>query len=492
MGVLGPNSADWLLWAVATWMVGGVLAPISYPLRIRDRALYSTQLATMMSAIDCRLVAAHPKYVPFLPGESVVSWETGLPGTSAPGEFPATPDDPAVIQFTSGSTAQPKAAVLTNRAVLAGLRAMATRTGIRPGSEGLGWLPFFHDNGLFAHALMGLAVSGTSHVLPTERFASHPGLWLSLLSDLRAAQATSGPISAWGMAMRAAARLQGRIDLSHLQVGIVGAEMIDPEIVDRVIDGGKAMGLAPEALAGGYGMAEAVLALTIAPMGTGINMDEVDPEELAASGRAVPAGAGRTKRIASCGTPLEGVELRIMGEDGPAGEREVGEIQAKAPCLMLGYRGPDAPDPFQDGWLKTGDQGYLVGEELFVTGRIKDIVIVTGKNYLPEDLEWAVSQVDSVRLPRSVAFNPPGEDGHVVIAVEVAGHSELEGIPRLVRNAVLNATGITPRTVVLIPKGSIPRTTSGKVRRAAIREAWSTGELSAMALSSDPVPGDPL
>jgi fatty-acyl-CoA synthase len=489
VGVLGPNAPDWVQWAVAVWLVGGTLVPISYPVRIRDREAYRRQVESMIVAVDIRVVAADSKFVPMVPSDRVVPWDESLPAPSEPADAqPAGPDDPVVLQFTSGSTATPKAAVLTNRAVMAGISALSKATGMVGGTDGFGWLPFFHDNGLFGQVIIAVVTPGTGHIMPTERFASNPSLWLKTVSDLQT-RITCGPSSAWEMAIRMSARRPDGIDLSCLEMAIMAAEMIDPEVVDRLIEDGAALGLRPDAVAAAYGMAEAMLALTVTPIGRGLQVDEVDLEEFALGGRAVPT-RGRTKRIASCGIPVEGAELRIVGEDGPVGDREVGEIQAKAPSLMAGYRGLDASDPFEGGWLRTGDQGYLVGGELYVTGRIKDIVIVTGKNYQPDDLEWAASRVDEVRVGRSVAFNPPGDDGHVVLAVELAGEAEYTAVARAVRSAVLNATGVTARTIVVLPKGSIPRTTSGKIRRAAVREAWGTGELMEMALAADPAPAN--
>jgi len=356
-----------------------------------------------------------------------------------------------------------------------------------PGTDGFGWLPFFHDNGLIGQVMSGLMTLGTGHMMPTERFASNPGLWFKYVSEV-GARILCGPSSAWEMAIRLAAKRPEGVDLSRIDMGILAAEMIDPSVVDRLRADGANLGLRPNSVASAYGMAEASLALTITPIGRGIQIDEVDLDELVHEGHAVPP-RGKTKRIASCGVPVEGVELRIMGSDGPVGERVVGEVQAKTPSLMSGYRGQGATDPFADGWLKTGDLGYLAGGELYVTGRIKDLVIVSGKNYLPDDLEWAASRVDALRVGRSVAFNPPGDDGHVVVAVELAGAPEYSAAARQLRNAVLNATGVNPRTIVVLPKGSIPRTTSGKIKRAAIREAWTTGALMEMALATDPVPG---
>jgi fatty-acyl-CoA synthase len=190
--------------------------------------------------------------------------------------------------------------------------------------------------------------------------------------------------------------------------------------------------------------------------------------------------------------PLPEVELRIVGSDAVLGDREVGEILARAPSLMRGYMGPDAQDPFEDGWLRTGDLGYTVEGELFVTGRIKEIIISYGRNYHPEDIEWAAGRVPEVRPGRVVAFADSGDsDGKLVVAFEPAQEDELDGLLGRVRQAVADLTGLVPKAVVALPRGTIMRTTSGKLQRTRMRERWSRGELRDVALAVES-PGEQL
>jgi fatty-acyl-CoA synthase len=225
-------------------------------------------------------------------------------------------------------------------------------------------------------------------------------------------------------------------------------------------------------------MAEATLGLSISPLDRGIRVDEVDLAQLTQDGRAVPAHGASTKRVVSCGAPLPGVSFRIWGPEGILPERRVGEIQVRSPAVMIGYDGESAAQPFADGWLCTGDLGYLAEGELFVVGRSKDIIIAYGQNHAPQDIEWAAERVEGVRSGRVVAFaGSESREGEVLVALETTPHADLASLRRRVRQAVSDVVGIAPRQVLLLAKGAIPKTTSGKVRRGTVRESYERGTL---------------
>jgi fatty-acyl-CoA synthase len=458
-------------------------------MRIRDREAFAAQVDAVARTVGCRLVAADPHFAEMLEGvEAVIDWNQPLPSSpNLDGRRPQ-PEDLAVIQLTSGSTSRPKGAQVTHRAVEAGVRAILTQGQMTPERDrGVAWLPFFHDNGLFGHVILPMTYAGESHLLPVERFARNPAAWFRLFTETEGT-VTSGPSSAWAIALRTALRRPEGIDLSKLRWGMMSAEAIDPSTVDRLVDEGRRLGLDARALAGAYGMAEATLGLAITPPGRGIRLDAVDIDRLVSDRRAEPAEGGRVKRIASCGSPIPGVEMRIVGEDGDVGEREVGEIVFRSPSVMEGYIGSDAPQPFEDGWLRTGDLGYMADGELFVTGRIKELIISFGRNHHPEDIEWAVTRLPEIRDGRAVAFAPSSEEGRAVVVFELDPRYELDGLPARVRQAVTDATGLAPPTVVAVPRGTIPRTTSGKLQRVALRDAWNRGELAEIALAIEPKP----
>jgi acyl-CoA synthetase (AMP-forming)/AMP-acid ligase II len=486
VGVLGPNAPEWILWALSVWNVGGVVVPMSFPLHVRDRDVFRSQVQLLARAASLRRVVAHPRFGFAVPDASAIPWDTSLPvptgrGVTDPGREEDL-DQPAIIQFTSGTTALPKGVALTHRAILAGLRNIATATDLEPASRTASWLPFFHDMGLMYYLLQVYVVGCTGHVLPTEAFAQDPAEWFRLLTR-SGAHVAGGPTSAWAAALRVAVRSREGFDLSGLRIGSHAAETIDPAVVDRLMEFADTLHLDPTAIASGYGMAEATLALTVSRPGARLRIDRVDLNELTASGAAVPSSAEPTKRIVSCGFPLPEVGLRIMGPGGESGEREIGEIHARGPSMMTGYVG-DPSDPFVEGWFPTGDLGYLAEGELFVTGRAKDVIIVMGRNYSPDDIEWAAARVDGIRAGRCVAFVPSNApEGEVTVVAEPRDGAEPAELLSPVRQQVLNVVGVTARTVLIVPKGTITKTTSGKLQRAAIRDAYAEGRLQAMALA---------
>ncbi len=297
VGLLGANHPEWARWAFAVWAAGGVLVPLPHPVRVRDPDAFAEQVTALALAAGCRAVVAEPRMLRAVPTGLGISWEEPPTGVTAQPESAA--DDPAVIQFTSGSTADPKGAVLTHRGILAAVEAASAASGIDPARDRLlGWLPLFHDYGLFGY-LVRPAVQGIEgHVMTTERFAGDPAEWFRAITR-EGASMTSGPSSAWGAALRAAEADPGGIDLSSLRVGVLAAETIEPSVVDRLTAAGPAFGLRPEALAGAYGMAEATLGLTMARPGGGIRIERVDLETSWPSGGTMRPRTSSGRRRAS-------------------------------------------------------------------------------------------------------------------------------------------------------------------------------------------------
>jgi fatty-acyl-CoA synthase len=471
VGVLGPNEPEWVLWAFSAWAAGAAMVPLGFPTRVRDPEALTRHLSGPIGVARCRVVVAEPSLAPHVPpGPTVLPWSSLLPDRpQARIPHGRTVDDPAVIQFTSGSTSSPKGVTLTHRNVMAQAWGLDAFYGsVKERDRFVSWLPLFHDNGLFLHMVTPLALQCENHLIPTLRFAGNPRLWFKTISDV-GGTITSGPPSAWAVAMRTTLRKPEDVDVSSLGIGVLTAEMIQPDVVELLWTEGPRIGLRPEVLSAGYGMAEATLAVTITPRRERMKLDAVDPDRLA-DGEASPSWGG-AKKVVSCGLPLPGMEVRVWSGDGPAPDRVVGEIELRGPCRMRGYLG-DAEQPFHDGWLRTGDVGYLVDGELHVTGRVKDLVIVSGRNYAPEDIEWVAASVPGVRDGRAVAFSPPGVDNEVTIVLEPSNDADVGALPEQVRVAVMNELGIAVRDVAVLPKGSIPFTTSGKVQRSAVKTMY--------------------
>jgi acyl-CoA synthetase (AMP-forming)/AMP-acid ligase II len=476
VGVIGPNCPRWAEWGYAVWLSGATLVPLPIPMRIRDGESFAEQILSLVRAAGCSLVVADPRFLSVLPAQITIDWDTTIPRrTFSP--VAVSPQDVAVIQFTSGSTSSPKGVLLSHRAVIGAQWSAMEAEHFEPGQMTyLAWLPFFHDYGLFGYMLRPLYQRTEGHVLPTERFARDPSEWFRLMGSQRVTL-TAGPSSAWGSALRAASRSGETFDLTSIRRAKLAAEGISPEVVERFREFGKPFGLAESAVIGAYGMAEATLGITAWLDDRPLRIDAIGIDEFA-HGVAAPVASGVRKRVASCGTPMPGVELKVVKAGAALPERMIGEIHVKAPGLMDGYLGENATDPFVDGWLRTGDLGYLSDGELFITGRAKDIIIHFGKNYAPEDFEWAVGRVPGVRVGRVIAFQKPDVgEGEVVVALEVSDESNAADLAVRARQAAGDAIGLVPREVLVLPRGTIPKTTSGKLQRSALKASYQRGEL---------------
>jgi fatty-acyl-CoA synthase len=491
VGILGPNHPAWISWAFAVWMAGAAVVPLPYPLRVRDREAFAEQIRSLMDASRSRLGVAPEGFIDAVPEDRGLHW-TFDPETS-PAPLPEgrpRPTDAAVIQFTSGSTAFPKGAVLSHQAAVTAVRMFHEGFGDYDpdNSRAVSWLPFFHDWGLFGQVVRPIVAGNQMDIMQTESFARGPGRWFRL-ATWRRARYLEAPPTAMAAAVRAVIRNPQGVDLSNVEGVAMAAEPVSAEVIELIREAGKILKLDPKTLHTAYGMAEVCLGLTINTWEQPLRIDDIDMEEFAANSRAVPATGGRPmKRVVSAGSPGPLIQLRIAepGTSNELPERHVGEILAKTPSMMDGYLGvPPERQPFIDGWLQTGDTGYMAEGELFITGRIKDIVIVLGRNYAPEDLEWAAERVKGVRVGRTVAFGVPnGSEGDVIIALEPEGATDPSSLPARVRQSVADAVGLTVRDVLVVPKGSIPKTTSGKVRRNSLKDAYASGELVTTALAS--------
>lgn len=476
VGVLGPNRPEWVVSVFAVWMAGAALAPLQVPVRIRDHEAFSESLRHVIDTAGCRLVLAERRLAADCPADAPVAWDETGGGADAdpPG---AEAGGAAVIQFTSGSTASPRGALITHAAAIAQMEVLGAMVSGEHGPRTLvSWVPFFHDMGLFLSALAPAIWGARAEYLPTERFARDPIEWLKLIEASRATL-TLAPSAAFGSTLRALSRYRYPIDLSSLELALLVAEAVEPGVAKKLTEAGPQLSLGPEALGSGYGLAEAVLAVAYSPAGAGLRLDRVSLPDLTESGVAAPAESGRSRTFASCGPPR--VDLRIVGpESGTVPERRIGEIQVRGPSLMSRYIGADPTDPFDGRWLHTGDLGYLADGELYVTGRLKDMMISLGHNYYPEDFEWAAGRVDGIRPGRCVAFNLPGTE-EVVVLAETNQNGGSQALAREARRAISDAVGVRPSEVVLLPANTVQKTTSGKLRRAAMRDLYVSGTLEA-------------
>jgi 1-acyl-sn-glycerol-3-phosphate acyltransferase len=404
------------------------------------------------------------------------------------GRVSARPDDVAFLQYTSGSTGDPKGVILTHADLLANIHAMGQAAQVTPRDVFVSWLPLYHDMGLIGASLGSLVYGFQLVLLSPVSFITHPRRWLEALHRHRGT-ISAAPNFAYGLV---ATKLTGEdlvgLDLSAWRLAFNGAEPVDADTLVAFADRLAPCGFRAEALLPVYGLAEAGLGVTFPPVGRGPRVDTVEREVLLGGGRAVPAGSDGERRLqfVSCGPPLPGYGVRIVDERGrEVGEREVGRVQFRGPSATQGYfRNPEATARLRvDGdWLDTGDNGYLAQGELHVTGRVKDLIIKAGHNLYPEELEAAVGDLDGIRRGCVAVFGVPDPRTHTDRLVVLAETREVDPLRRAaLSRAVVEVTqrvlGIPPDDVVIAAPHSVRKTSSGKVRRSLCRELYLQGGL---------------
>jgi len=488
--LLGPTTRRMVTAVEATWLAGATVVALPLPMRLGTIEEFVAQTRRRILQADSSLVVIDAALAEFLdpqPGDPPIARLDELARDARAYDRPADdPDAMAIVQYTSGSTADPKGVALPHRCVTANLDAIVAAARIDPETDrAVSWLPLYHDMGLIGCLATPLTVGIDLVLAAPQDFLAGPARWMEWLSEFGGTM-TAGPNFAYALAARALRRLGG-LDLSRWRLALNGAEPIDPGAVDAFCAAGARHGLDPRAAFCVFGMAEATLAVTFPEPFSGMAVDTVDRRVLETDQYAAPvvasaAGPDGTRRLAMLGRPLAGLEVRIC--DPVTGERmrdrEVGELEVRGTSVTPGYFRHDAAnrETFRDGWLRTGDLGYLVAGELVVCGRIKDVIIVGGRNVFPEDVERAAAAVAGVRAGNVIAFGTEGRRGRealVVVAETKAGDAGT--LQAEVASRVTAAVGVPPEEVVLVRPGTLPKTSSGKLQRALCRTRYLGAEL---------------
>ncbi len=396
-------------------------------------------------------------------------------------------DDLAFLQYTSGSTGAPKGVMLTHANLLANIRAMAAQVEATPDDVFVSWLPLYHDLGLIGAWLGSLYCATPLVVMSPIAFINRPLRWLQALHRHRATISASPNFGYELCLQRIADEELAGLDLSRWRVACNGAEPVSPDTLERFHARFAPFGLHRETLMPVYGLAECSVGLTFPPLGRGPLIDRIRREPFLGDGRAEPADPDDASalRFPSCGAPLAGHALRIVDDDGrPLPDRRTGHLQFRGPSATQGYyRNPAATRRlFQGDWLDSGDLAYAAGGEIYLTGRAKDLIIHAGRNLYPHEIEEAVGQLDGVRAGRVAAFGARdpalGSERLVVVAeTRVRDPDTRSALRARVRQAVTSLCGAPPDDVVFAAPGTVPKTPSGKIRRAACRERYERGEL---------------
>ncbi len=477
-------------------LLGGMVAvPVYPPARLDRLEHYLRTLAAISETAACRAAILDERLVPLvgkqLAGKTqIVVTDHELKAAAAPGTpYPVEPGSPAFLQFTSGTTSQPRGVVLLHQQLLAQLEAYARALRLAPGEVVVSWLPLYHDLGLIGKILAALYGAAPVVLLSPIDFLKDPMSWLRAISRHRAVH-SAAPNFAYDLCVRRCPperlRAEG-IDLSSLENAGMGGEPVSWATVERFRDHFAPFGLRPEVLNPCYGLAENTLVATGHRRGEALRTVTVSARGLQRNLVVPPEGEDDRAVVVGNGRPFPGMAVRIAGDEGrDLGADAIGEIWVQSPSLAAGYMGDREATARtfveQDGqrWLRTGDLGFVSGGDLYICGRSKDVLIVRGRNFHPQDLEQEAGGVAGVRTGNVVAFAAPKDGGEVaVIVAEVdprAGRPAGE-VRQAVIEAISSAFQLAPGEVLLLPRGSLPKTSSGKLQRGLVREAYLAGKL---------------
>jgi len=493
VAIMLPTGKDYLFSFFGTLMAGGIPAPIYPPARLSQIEDHLRRHAGILANSQARLLiaVAEAKPVSLLlraQAESlhaVVTPEELAAVSSAAHQIARSASDLALLQYTSGSTGNPKGVCLTHANLLANVRAMGTA--LQAGGEDVvvSWLPLYHDMGLIGAWLGSLYYGLPLALMSPLAFLAQPSRWLWAIHRHRATL-SGAPNFAFDLCAR---RLQDQelqgLDLSSWRVAFNGAEPVSADTIEQFANRFAAYGLRREAIMPVYGLAECAVGVTFPPLKRGALIDTIKRDPLMRSGNAVPAetGESRVLRVVSCGRPLPGHEVRIVDGTGrEVGDRVEGRLEFKGPSATSGYfHNPEHTRRlFHGDWLDSGDFGYVAQGEIYVTGRVKDIIIRGGRNIHPYDLEEAVGNIPGVRRGCVAVFGTPdpvsGTERVVVLAETRSTDAQVHArLTREINAAALNVLGLAADDIVLAPPHTVLKTSSGKIRRAASREYYERG-----------------
>ncbi len=467
--------------AQGTWMRGASLTMLHQPTPRTDLLRWADETTAVINMISAKAVVISDPFMAAAPvleglGMTVLTIETLLTGASID-PVETTDDDVALMQLTSGSTGSPKAVQITHANIVANAEAMTVGCEFDVDNDVIvSWLPCFHDMGMTGYLTVPMYFGAELVKITPVDFLNDTLLWAKLIHKYKGTM-TAAPNFAYTLFAKRLRRqaTPGEYDLSSLRWALSGAEQVDPQDVEDLCEAGKPFGLRPEAIVPAYGMAETTVAVSFSECGRGMAVDEVDADLLAVLHRAVPASKGRTRRLVRLGRPLDGLEVRVIDEDGAdLPPRGVGVLEVRGDPVTRGYTTAAGFIPAQDkrGWYDTGDLGYLTEDgEIVVCGRVKDVIIMAGRNIYPTDIERAAGRVDGVRPGCAVAVRLDAGLSRESFAVAVEcknfeDPNEVRRVERQVTHEVFAEVDVRPRNVVVLAPGMIPKTPSGKLRRA--------------------------
>jgi fatty-acyl-CoA synthase len=501
VAMIADTDANFVRSFFACQYAGLIPVPLPLPASFGGREAYIEQLRAQIRVCGAAAAVGPADFAGFLQaaGEGIASGLVGgfdlfENGADWSGQLQAPdPTQLCYLQFSSGSTRQPAGVAVTHRALMSNAAGIV-RAGVKvvPGDRCVSWLPFYHDMGLVGCLLAPVAAQVPVDYLATRDFARRPLLWLSLLSQNGGTLSYSPSFGYELCARRAESTVPEGLDLRAWRVAGIGGDMIRPQVLRRFGESFAASGFSPSAFVPSYGLAEATLAVSFGPLGRGIETDRVGADEVGEGDAVVfmpcEADTRRSRELVRCGHKLPDIEIEIRTEAGAVlPDGVVGRVVVRGPGVMEGYFN----DPVQtrraltsDGWLDTGDLGYLRLGALVIAGRAKDLIIINGRNVWPQDLEWAAERVPEVRPGDVAAFAVENDEAgteRAVLVVECRTNDpELRSsLAKAVGAAVREATAVDCE-VVLVPPRTLPHTSSGKLSRVRAKQDFLQGKFDAI------------
>ncbi len=483
---------------------GLVPCPVPYSMSVGGKDTYVERIAGMFRSAKVSAAITAPEFLDHLTAAAGPCGSIRVLTHGELNELPASgqqlepfrPDEAAYIQYSSGSTSAPKGVLISQRAICANSFGILEHgLQFKEGDRAFSWLPLYHDMGLVGFCISPVVAQGSIDYLATSAFARRPGLWLKLMSENQCTIAYSPSFGYDLAARRAGVDVKG-LDLAQWRIAGIGGDMVRPEILEAFAEALAPAGFDRRAFLPSYGMAETTLAITFGDLDRAPRIDVVDRARYKLRRIAAPASPasrempGRTRAFVACGRPLPGHELVVVNDKGrPLSDREIGHILIRGPSVMAGYfANRQATDEVMstDGFLRTGDMGYWLDGEIVITGRAKDLILLNGRNIWPQDIEWAVEQLEDVRSGDVAAFAVEADEGEdkVIVLVEcrTGDPLELEQLRAKVARRVREVAGIDCEVLLVAPR-TLPFTSSGKLSRSGARQRYLQG-LADIALAS--------
>jgi len=500
IALIAETSANFVCFFMGCQYASVLPVPLPLPTSFGGKEGYVTQLQMQLLSCDANGVMA-PGFMNDITREASEGVSLIFQGTiddylasDKHGEhcLPCA-DDLAYLQYSSGSTRFPHGVAVTHRSLMANTHGMGYHgVHLEETDRCVSWLPFYHDMGLVGTLLTPLTCQMSVDFIPTEEFARRPMSWLRVLSSTQGTITYSPTFGFDICTRRAAARttaMEG-LDLSNVRVAGIGAEMIRPDVLRAFSDTFKGIGFSEKAFLPSYGLAECTLGVSFGEVGKGIEIDMVEEAALTGDRHMLVSGSAdsRIREVVNCGKPLPEYDIDIRNEDDmPLAVGSVGRVFLRGTSVMREYfNDPETTREVlsPEGWLDTGDMGYLKDGNIYIVGRAKDLIIVNGRNHWPQDIEWAAEQVTDLKTGDVAAISVPGEDsGEVPMILVQCRISEPALRAKLVddlRKQIQKSTGINA-LIELVPPRSLPRTSSGKLSRTKARNQYLSGILQAIA-----------